>query len=98
QRRGYFYGEIDEGAMATRMIHNGRYKLIYYPAGNGCQLFDLHEDPHELQDLAASPAHMAILDELQEQLIGQLYGGDEAWVDGGRLMGIPNQTFVPGPN
>ena len=33
------------------MIHNGRHKLIGYPAGNRVQLFDLQADPREFVDL-----------------------------------------------
>ena len=28
------YGELGRGERATCMVHVGRYKLIYYPAGN----------------------------------------------------------------
>lgn len=98
QRREWFYGEIGEDATATRMIHAGRYKLIYYPVGNHRQLFDLQEDPRELTDLATTPEHAAILAQLTGLLISQLYGGDEAWVHDGVLVGLPARTFTPGPN
>ena len=97
-RRDFFYGEIDEGPLATRMIRDGRYKLIYYAAGNVRQLFDLVNDPNERNDLSAAPEHSAILDWLMQQLIGQFYGGDEAWVQDGQLVGLPNRRFTPGPN
>ena len=48
QRRDWFYGEVGEDNHATRMIHDGLYKLIYYPVGNCRQLFDLQSDPDEL--------------------------------------------------
>ena len=32
---------FNEGDDAARMVHDGRHKLIYYPAGNCSQLFDL---------------------------------------------------------
>ena len=50
-RRKYLYGEHYEGEMATRMLRDQRYKLIYYPVGNHFQLFDLQNDPQELQNL-----------------------------------------------
>jgi arylsulfatase len=98
RRRDWFYGEIDEGALATRMIHDGRYKLVYYPAGNSRQLFDLVEDPNEQHDLAPTPEHAGRLERLTELLIGELYGDDEAWVQEGELVGLPNRPFTPGPN
>jgi arylsulfatase A-like enzyme len=98
RRRGFFYGEIDEGPLATRMIHDGRYKLIYYAAGNVCQLFDLANDPAEIRDLRSSAEHSSILARLTQQLISQRYGGDEAWVQTGELVGLPNRSFTPGPH
>ena len=41
QQREHLYGEYGEGFETTRMLHNRRYKLIYYAAGNRFQLFDL---------------------------------------------------------
>ena len=40
-----------------RAITDGRWKLIRYPLINKTQLFDLSNDPHELNDLAAAPEH-----------------------------------------
>jgi arylsulfatase A-like enzyme len=45
--RPYLYGECGNGPAATRMLHDGRHKLIYYPVGNRTQLFDLDDDPKE---------------------------------------------------
>jgi hypothetical protein len=80
------------------MIHEGRYKLIYYPVGNCRQLFDLENDPCELNDLSAAPEHAGMLSRLMDLLISQLYGGDEAWVQNGQLIGLPDKHFIPGPN
>ena len=98
ERRSYLYGECGEGANASRMIHARRHKLIYYPVGNRVQLFDLESDPSELNDLAGSPDHAAIQAQLSERLVGELYGSDEAWVQDGQLVGLPDQQWAPGPN
>ena len=37
--------ESQEGVTATRMITDCKHKLIWYPAGNRWQLFDLNNDP-----------------------------------------------------
>ncbi len=42
-----------------RAVRDKRFKLIRYPRIDHTQLFDLAEDPHELHDLAADPAHAA---------------------------------------
>ncbi|MEZ4865142.1 MAG: sulfatase-like hydrolase/transferase [Caldilineaceae bacterium] len=97
-KRPWFYGEIDEGAHATRMIHDGRYKLIYYAAGNHRQLFDLQEDPGEQLDRARDATYAEPLERLTQLLISQLYGGDEVWVEDDKLVGLPDRDFTPGPN
>ncbi len=98
RKREWLYGEVGEGDHATRMIRRGSHKLIYYPAGNVRQLFDLQSDPCETEDLADSSQHAGILQELTELLISQLYGGDETWVRDGQLRGRPGREFRPGPN
>ncbi len=98
QKRDWFYGEVGEDTFATRMIHEGRYKLIYYPVGNCRQLFDLENDSCELNDLSTAPEHAGTLSHLTDLLISQLYGGDEAWVQNGQLVGLPDKHFIPGAN
>ena len=98
RQREWLYGEVGEGAQATRMIREGRYKLIYYPTGNARQLFDVEADPQELTDVSGRDEFESIVDEMTETLIGQLYGGDEEWVRDGVLIGCPARNFRPGPN
>jgi arylsulfatase A-like enzyme len=98
EKRHWFYGEVGEDDHATRMIHDGRYKMIYYAAGNHRQLFDLESDPRELVDLSSEPQHTETLERLTGLLIGELYGGDEEWVEDGQLIGRPDRAYQPGPN
>ena len=98
QPREHLYGELGEGELSSRMVHDGRYKLVYYAAGNRRQLFDLENDPQELTDLAADPAHSGTLEALTEQLIGHLYGSDLDWLRGSELVGLPNRRYRPAPN
>jgi arylsulfatase len=91
-RRPYLYGENRERVHASRMIHDGRFKLIYYAVGNRMQLFDLHEDPQELRDLGTSKEHKAIREDLTQLLIKELYGADVEWLKDGRLIGLPEMT------
>lgn len=92
QRREFLFGECREQRSATRMIHDGRHKLIWYPAGNRFQLFDLEEDPGELHDLASSTAHAPLRERMTEELVRHLHGDDLAWISKGKLVG-----FDPGP-
>ena len=88
-RRDMLYGELGCGVQATRMVHVGRYKLIYYPAGNQVQLFDLEDDPEELFDIAGHAEAAAQRADMEKRLIGQLSGPDREWVVDGRLVGVP---------
>lgn len=96
-RRRYLYGESEEGVDATRMIHDGRHKLVYYPCGNHLQLFDLASDPDELHDVSAAPEFAAVCAQLEQLLIGELYGNDLDWIQDGRLCGLPTQRFREQP-
>ena len=98
QKRDWFYAEVGEDDHATRMIHDGRYKLIYYPVGNYSQLFDIQNDPNELDNLVGNPNYTNTLKKLTNLLISQLYGGDETWVQDGQLVGLPDKEFISGPN
>jgi len=93
QTRDLLYAECNEGAMATRMVRDDRYKLIYYPAGNVRQLFDLREDPYEYQDLVGSHAVKDDLHRLTSRLIDELYGDDLSWVQDGQLVGMPSPAL-----
>ncbi len=92
--RDLLYAEIDQ----TRMVTDGRYKLIYYAVGNRTQLFDLENDPRECCDLAGLPACAGIRRRLEDFLIRNLYGRDEAWVQDGRLVGLPDHPCASQPN
>ncbi|MEH6728860.1 MAG: sulfatase/phosphatase domain-containing protein, partial [Hyphomicrobiales bacterium] len=61
-----YYGglmNIELADVRHRMIRQGRYKLIHYE-GYDPQLFDLENDPRELENLFGDPAYSNILDEL----------------------------------
>ena len=94
EKRDRLYGECGENADATRMMHDGRYKLIYYPVGNRIQLFDLEEDPRECRDLSASPGHGSIMDRLTGRLAVEMKDRDGAWVRDGELTGLPDREYT----
>lgn len=89
-------------ANATRTVRDDRYKLVYYPAGNRRQLFDLQDDPNELHDLAGSKSHAGDLSRLTDALVARLTDEREAaWLKDGELVGlaeIPESDRGPFPN
>ncbi|WP_110637071.1 sulfatase-like hydrolase/transferase [Salinicola salarius] len=97
-RREWLYGEYGEGTEATRMVHDGRYKLIYYPVGNRLQLFDLTDDPEEIRDRVSDPDLSAVRERLVELMIGELYGSDLEWIENGQLVGLPASPVASSPD
>ena len=51
-----------------RMIRTASHKLILYPEANELQLFNLESDPHEMNNLASSPAYQDTIQALYQQL------------------------------
>ncbi|MEM7117673.1 MAG: sulfatase-like hydrolase/transferase [Chloroflexota bacterium] len=98
EKRDTLYGEYGESSHASRMVRDERYKLIWYPCGNHFQLFDLHEDPNELNDLAYKLETKEIQERLSNILRDELYGSDIKWMDGAQLVGEAAKTFRPGAN
>jgi arylsulfatase A-like enzyme len=60
------FAEIGRASSQDYMVRTGRHKW-FVRAGRE-SLFDLHDDPFELADLAAAPAHQALLQEMRERL------------------------------
>ena len=52
---------------AAFMLRDGHWKYMHY-VNYRPQLYDLLEDPEELRDLAADPAHAAVLARCRERL------------------------------
>jgi len=97
-KREILYGEYGEAAEATRMIHDGRFKLIYYALGNRMQLFDLQNDPQELNDLSEDDSFQQDRQRLEQLLRSELYGSDLTLVEKDRFVGLPEDTTLPEPH
>ncbi|MEX0885121.1 MAG: sulfatase-like hydrolase/transferase [Phycisphaeraceae bacterium] len=63
---GQYHGK-QQWCEPIRMIRTHRHKLNVYAAGD-VELYDLHEDPHELRNRASDPASDAIRRELDARL------------------------------
>ncbi len=97
-RRKYFYAEAMEDTGATRMLTDGKMKLIWYPAGNHVQLFDMETDPEELRDLSKVPDFESDRNRMEKHLIDHLYGIDLEWVREGKLHGFTPPELPPAEN
>lgn len=82
--RDAVFSEIDYAFYAARetldvnvsdargyMVRTERWKYVYF-RGFPPQLFDLHNDPNEFEDLGCSPKHEAIRQEMHEYLVDRL--------------------------
>ena len=89
-----------ENTGPTRMVRGQRYKLVYYAVGNVIQLFDMQEDPRELEDRTGDPKLADVQTDLEKKLMDFLSGheGDAIWVKGGKLVGLPEVSYEPRPN
>jgi len=96
--RTEIFGEYGDGPAATRMLRAGRYKLIYYPAGNRFQLFDVESDRGETTDLFGSPEHEKLVSGLKNRLASNLYGPDLEWIRDGCWVGLPLTEKDPSPD
>lgn len=97
EKRDTMYCEALEDHCATRMITDGRWKLIWYPAGNHIQLFDMESDPNELTDLSKEASTELILDRLTTKLVGELYGVDLSWIKDNCLIGFDSDLSTSRP-
>jgi len=50
-----------------RMIRNEKYKMIIYPVANVVRLYDIENDPREINDLASDTDYKPIMDELFQE-------------------------------
>jgi arylsulfatase A-like enzyme/lysophospholipase L1-like esterase len=94
-RDAIYYAYYENAAVHQVAVHDGvrtdRYKAFFFPRTREWQLFDLDQDPQELQSLHDDPEYALILAGLQRRYVDlrKFYGvntavipatrGDEAW-------------------
>jgi arylsulfatase A-like enzyme len=78
--RACFKGESSREQIVTayknsqRAIISSRWKLVAYPKINKLQLFDLKEDPHEINDLSEDAEHSMALGQYTRELEMRMEG------------------------
>jgi arylsulfatase A-like enzyme/formylglycine-generating enzyme required for sulfatase activity len=70
-RDAIFYQYYEHGAHGVPRqygVRTDRYKLVVYPTSGERELFDLEEDPDELESVHDDPAYAGILDRMETRL------------------------------
>ena len=81
---------------ANHYLTDGREKYVWITSSGEEQLFDLEDDPGELCNLAALPAHAERVARWRRRLIERLAGRPEGFTDGTRLIaGRPHDAVLP---
>ncbi|MFH1718104.1 MAG: arylsulfatase [Planctomycetota bacterium] len=66
-------------------LTDGKFKYIYYAFDGREELFDLSNDPNELRNLAADPAHKSKLLQWRQNMVEHLCERGEPFVSNGKL-------------
>tara|TARA_B100001564_G_scaffold312491_1_gene285420 strand:- start:201 stop:947 length:747 start_codon:yes stop_codon:yes gene_type:complete len=91
--RKFLYAEANEGINATRMVTSNNFKLVWYPYGNSFQLFDLANDPKELENIYQKTEFQEQIRTLKNILVENLYGKDISFIKQGELIGISSDEI-----
>ena len=70
-----------------------RYKYIYYTVTGRQQLFDLQNDPDEIQDLAVESDSASLVSEWRQKMVRHLAIRGDAWVRDGDLVVQPKSLL-----
>lgn len=78
-------------------LTDGRMKYVFHAAVGTEQLFDLQEDPSELNDLASDPTHQETLKLWRGRMVEHLSERGEEYVKNGKLV-TPREKLLYSPN
>jgi arylsulfatase A-like enzyme len=91
KKRDWIYGELWEDKRTTRMVTDGKHKLIYYGYDNKLQLFDLQIDPCEMHNYINDHKYEKVKEQLCKILIENFYGDDLFMLKDGGLVGMADR-------
>lgn len=91
------HAKIYKQGISWQALTDGRYKYIYFNLTGGEQLFDMAEDPKELNDLVLAGGHEALIKSWRQKMIDHLQIRGEEWVKDGELV-VQTEPIFYGPN
>jgi len=74
-------------------LTDGRWKYIFHAFDGSEQLFDLSDDPNEINDLSSNPSHSGTLQLWRERLARHLSERGDGWVTNGRPLRRPRRRL-----
>ncbi len=75
-----------------------RFKYVFHACDGSEQLFDLHNDPHELEDLSGDSRYSTLLHDWRAALAGHFAERGEPYLVNGRLAPRPGKSMLYSPN
>lgn len=95
--RKSLHGEHVLGQYSNQWILNYPYKYIWYTQTGKEQLFNLQEDPNEMQDLLEEANYLDVVNDLRKELISHLADREEGFVKDNELVKGREQTNLIHP-
>jgi arylsulfatase A-like enzyme len=84
--REYLHGEHAMFEQSVQWLTDGKEKYVWFSGTGAEQLFDLKEDPCELNDLSKSKSTKNRLEHWRVCLMKELHGREEGFTDGKKLI------------
>lgn len=95
QWRDDFHGEHALGEESSQFVRNERWKLIWYPVKDVYQLFDIIEDPNEMNNCIEDVELTEVIEQLKKRLTAYLEGREEGFVQNNVLTKRNLSHIVP---
>ncbi|MBF0787003.1 MULTISPECIES: arylsulfatase [unclassified Streptococcus] len=83
-----FHGEHCLGEDSSQYILTDKWKFIWFSVRDEYQLFDMENDPHEMNNLIHERKYAPVIDELRAKLIDYLQDREEGFVQHGKLTAV----------
>jgi arylsulfatase len=94
---GLEHSQIYWKANAWIALTDGRYKYIYFTTTGRQQLFDLDNDPYELNDMSGDPRNADLLSKWRKRMVQHVSIRGKNWVQDGDLV-VQKQSILRGEN
>ncbi|WP_028547507.1 arylsulfatase [Paenibacillus sp. UNC451MF] len=93
--REFIHGEHEGKDMSNHYITDGKQKYIWFSQTGREQLFDLQQDPQEMNNRVDDPMYRTSLESWRGRLAVELAEREEGYSDGNQLIiGCPAQTVL----